>query len=64
MKLSIRRIEIAGEAKLALFDSSGVMLPDQRDVTIDQPFNEPITVTVTFLLGKNVTLSGEPGHLG
>jgi len=64
MKLSIRRIEISGEAKLALFDSSGAMLPDQRDVTLYQPFGEPTTVTVTFLLGGDVTLSGEPGHLG
>jgi len=64
MKLSIRRIEISGEAKLALFDSSGAMLPGQRDVTLNQPFNEPITVTVTFLIGQDVTLSGEPGHLG
>ena len=62
MKLSVRMVKVMGENKLALFDETGKILPGQRDVVLNQPLKGVTTVTVTFVVGGEITLELEPGR--
>lgn len=62
-KLSVRlvRPNFGDGLVLSLCDADGKSLPGQRKVVVESQMNDVVTVTVEFVVGRDVTIEGAAG---